>query len=347
MRLNKFTPIFTFSFITILLLCSGCKSKQEEQTEDDPIYVEVLKVKNDSVLNTISLSGNVEANTTIRLGFMVAGKINYIAINEGESIKKGALLASLDDSDYQIGLKAANGKLLEVQDKYNRLKIMHERNSLSDADFVQVKAGLQQAEANQEINTKNIYHSKIYAPISGVLLKKGVSKGEVIDKGMPVFGLGDIDRVKINAAVPGDEINLIKLKQDAEVTIYALDSIFKGKVIEVGLAAEAKTRTYNAKIEIDNPNHQILPGMIAQIEINSDLEQQKLLVPGQAILKDTDNKAYVFVVDQATNKVFKRDISIGKLHKNNIEITSGLKEGETIVTSGVQKLTDGTLVNYN
>ena len=347
MRLNPYNSVLSICIFTVLLLVTSCKSKQEDLPKETATTVEVLKVEQNSILNTISLSGNVEANTTIRLGFMVAGKLNYIAINEGESIKKGALLASLNDSDYQIGLKAANGKLLEVQDKYNRLKIMHDRNSLSDADFVQVKAGLEQAEANQEMNAKNIYHTKIYAPISGVLLKKGASVGEVVDQGMPIFGLGDIDKVKINAAVPGDEINLIKLNQDATVNIYALDTIFKGKVIEVGLAAEAKTRTYNAKIEIDNPDHKILPGMIAQIDIQSNKEEQKLLIPGHAILKDSDNKSYVFVVDEVSKKVFKRDISIGKLHQNNIEITSGLNPGETIVISGVQNLNNGSLVNYN
>ncbi|WP_066220521.1 efflux RND transporter periplasmic adaptor subunit [Formosa haliotis] len=347
MQLNLCKPTLKIFIVTLLLSIYSCKSKEEDHPTEKPIAVNVLKIVKNDVSNAISLSGNVEANTTLRLGFMVAGKVNYIAINEGESIKKGTLLASLDDSDYQIGLKAANGKLLEVQDKYNRLKIMHDRNSLSDADFVQVEAGLQQAEANKAINAKNISHTKLYAPMSGVLLKKGVSEGEVIDKGLPIFGLGDIDRVKINAAVPGDEINLIKINQPAQVTIYALDSIYNGKVIEVGLAAEAKTRTYNAKIEIDNPNHKILPGMIAQIEIQSNSKQQKLLVPGHAILKGTDNKSYVFVVDHTTNKVFKRDISIGKLHKNNIEITSGISEGEIIVTSGIQKLQDGTPVSYN
>ncbi|QDO94023.1 efflux RND transporter periplasmic adaptor subunit [Formosa sediminum] len=349
MRLNPYHSVLSIFIFTTFIILTSCKSKEEENkpSKETPISVEVLKIEKETITNTISLSGNVEANTTIRLGFMVAGKIQYIAINEGESIKKGALLASLDDSDYQIGLKAANGKLLEVQDKYNRLKIMHERNSLSDADFIKIKAGLEQAEANKELQAKNIYHTKIYAPISGVLLKKGVSEGEVIDKGMPIFGLGDIDTVKINAAVPGDEINSIKLNQDATVNIYALDTIYKGKVIEVGLAAEAKTRTYNAKIEIDNPNHKILPGMIAQIDINSNKKEHKILVPGHAILKDTDNKSYVYIVDEKTNKVFKRDISIGKLHQNNIEITSGLNANEIIVTSGIQNLNNGSLVNFN
>lgn len=347
MPFKKYNIVFTFYLLLVLLIFSSCKSKKEDLPQETAVSVQVLKVESNSVSNTISLSGNVEANTTLKLGFMVAGKVNYIAINEGESIKKGVLLASLDDSDYQIGLKAANGKLLEVQDKYDRLKIMHDRNSLSDADFVQIKAGLQQAEANQEINFKNIDYTKIYAPISGVLLKKGVSEGEVIGKGMPVLVLGDIDRIKINAGVPGDEINAIKLQDEAQVTIYALDTVFKGKVIEVGLAAEAKTRTFNAKIEIDNPNHKILPGMIAQIEINSNIKQQKLLVPGHSILKNTDNKSYVYVLDTGSNKVFRRDVSIGKLYQNDIEITSGLNEGEIIVTSGVHKLNEGTLVSYN
>ncbi|RNL86290.1 efflux RND transporter periplasmic adaptor subunit [Sinomicrobium pectinilyticum] len=343
MRINQVVALHLSYFLIILsaLFFSGCTSDRKNNKRPSPQAVEVAVVKKHSVNTLVSLSGNVEGKETLRLGFMVAGRVNHVAIQEGESIQKGALLASLDDTDYSIGLEAANGKLLEVQDKYDRLKIMHDRNSISEADFVEVKAGLQQALAQHKLRMKNVKDTRLYAPITGVLLKKGVSEGEVIDKGMPVFGLADIDQVKINAAVPENDIHRIKLHQEARVTIPALDTVYTGKVIEVGLAAEATTRTYNARILLENPGHRILPGMIAEILIDTNQKTEALTVPGHAILRDPDNSIYVYILDENKNRAFKRSVSVGKLYKDQMEITSGLEEGEQVVTGGQQKLYDG------
>ncbi|MGS2764133.1 efflux RND transporter periplasmic adaptor subunit [Sinomicrobium sp. M5D2P9] len=342
---DRFSPAKSLIFFLFpVLVISGCSSDKNKEKKPEAQSVEVKSVRNDTVFTSVSLSGNVEGKETLRLGFMVAGKVNYVAIREGESIKKGALLASLDDSDYRIGLEAAEGKLLEVEDKYNRLKIMYDRNSLSEADFVQVQAGLQQARAQQKLRNKNVNDTRLYAPISGVLLKKGVSEGEVIDKGMPLFGLADIDQIKVNAAVPENNISLIRRDQEARVTIPALDTVYTGKVTEVGLAAEATTRTYNARIILENPDHKILPGMIAEIHIDTRRKENILTIPGNAVLRDPDNNTYVYVLDTDKNRVFKRSISVGKLFKQEIEVTSGLREGDQIVTGGQQKLYDGTPV---
>ncbi|QLE01534.1 efflux RND transporter periplasmic adaptor subunit [Galbibacter sp. BG1] len=333
--------------LLLIVFFVGCNSKETASEKNNPPEIKVLPLQTDTQPVVISLSGNAEGSKTLRLGFMVAGRVNYVAINEGESINKGELLASLDATDYEIGLEAANGKLMEVQDKYDRLKIMYDRNSISEADFVEVKAGLQQAKAQQKLIAKNVENTKIYAPISGVLLKKGVSEGEIIDKGMPVFGLSDIDEVKIVATVPENEVNKIKMGEKAEITVYALDTVVQGEIIEIGKAAEATTRTYTAKINIENPDHRILPGMIADIKINTPSEQEILTISGNTILKDPDNNSYVFVLDEYKNKVFRRDISIGSLYGDKIQITSGLKKGDLLVTEGHRDLQDGMLVTTN
>lgn len=153
-------------------------------------------------------------------------------------------MASLETSDYAISLQAANAKLMEVQDEYNRLKIMYERNSLSESDFLKAKAGLELAKAQKQSSEKSIKDTRLYAPISEVLLKKMVSEGEIIGKGTPFFGLVDIDAVHFNTAIPEGKINQVKLQQEAQVSIPALDSIVTGKIIEVGFGNRRPTRLF-------------------------------------------------------------------------------------------------------
>lgn len=330
--------------IFLLLTLTSCDSEKGKSSQTDPVVVRAFQVDSSRVSKSLSLSGNVEAKQTLRLGFMVAGKVKQVTKRQGEKIKKGNLLAALDATEYHIGLQAAEAKLMEVQDQYDRIKLMHDRNSTSDANFVKAKAGLNQAKAQAQLRDKNVKDTRLYAPISGVLLKKEVSEGEIVDKGMPLFGLADIDQVHINTSVPEAEISQIKLAQDAEVKIPALDTTFMGKVIEVGLAAEAKTRTYTAKIEIDNPQHRILPGMIASINIATQNNTSTLSLPGRAILNGIDNNAYVYVLDKEKGRAFKRDVSLGKMHRDEIEITAGLKLGDWIIIDGQQKLSDGAKV---
>lgn len=333
--------------VLLLFILASCNSKKENDKQDKAITVQATQIDSSTTSKNLSLSGNVEARETLRLGFMVAGKVKQITLKQGEKIQKGALLADLDATEYNIGLHAAKAKLIEVQDQYDRLKIMYERNSIPEADFIKVKSGLEQAKAQKQLREKNVRDTRLYAPIEGVLLKKMVSEGEIIDKGMPLFALADIDKIHINTSVPEGEINRVKIDQEAEVEIPALDTTYMGKVIEVGLAAEAETRTYTAKIEIENPQRKILPGMIAQLNLETQHKVRVLSLPGRAIINGSGNNSYVYVLDKEKNRAFKRDVSVGKMQSNEIEITSGLEPGEWVITGGQQKLSDGSLVTTN
>ncbi|ASZ13847.1 efflux RND transporter periplasmic adaptor subunit [Chitinophaga pendula] len=323
----------------------GCQhaSNTHEQTETAiPVVIQQLTKSSDQ--NTIRLSGNVEGNKTVRLGFMVAGKINYIAANEGQRVNAGQLLASLDPQSYGYALDAANASLNQVQDEYDRLKIMHERKSLSESDFSKVSNTLEQAKAQRNLQQKNVKETKLYVPFNGVLLKKNAEVGEIVNTGMPLFVVADIQQVKVNAAVPESELRSIRLGQESKVYIPSLDTTFTGKVVEVGSAADATTRAFTVKMELKNPQLLIRPGMIAELQTTSATRSEMMVLPAEAVLHDTDNSTYVFIADTARHQAFKRKVTLGRLVDNKIEITSGINENEQVVTGGQQKLHDGVAI---
>lgn len=323
----------------------GCRhaSNSNEQTETAiPVVVQQLTKSSDQ--NTIRLSGNIEGNKTVRLGFMVAGKINYIAANEGQRVNAGQLLASLDPQSYGYALDAANASLNQVQDEYDRLRIMHERKSLSESDFSKVSNTLDQAKAQRNLQQKNVKETKLYVPFNGVLLKKNAEVGEIVNTGMPLFVVSDIQQVKVNAAVPESELRSIRLGQESKVYIPSLDTTFIGKVVEVGSAADATTRAFTVKIALSNPRLLIRPGMIAELQTSSATTSEMMVLPAEAVLHDTDNSTYVFIADTARHQAFKRKVTLGRLADNKIEITSGINENEQVVTGGQQKLHDGVAI---
>ncbi len=321
--------------------CGQKKTAAETAQASPAIPVVVKQTHSSATVNEISISGNIEGNQTVKLGFLVAGKINYIAIPEGSSIGAGQLLSSLEPENYRIAKDMSDASLTQVQDEYNRLQTMHERGSVSEGDFTKISNGLKQAAAQNRLQAKNLSDTRLVSPISGVLLKKGTEVGEIVGSGMPLFVVSDIRTVKVSAALPESELQYVKIGQQARVYVSALDSTFTGKVTEVGSAAEATTRAFTVKIELANPQLLIRPGMTAEVKLAAGVHQQLLALPGEAILHDIDNSAYVFVADKAKNQAFKRKVTLGTMVGNDIVITSGLREDDWVVVGGQHNLHDG------
>jgi RND family efflux transporter MFP subunit len=332
------------AFLTILLL-AGCTGKKSNPvTNETAIPVLTTKASRIRSGTEISLSGNIEGSKTVRLGFLVAGKIDFIAANEGHLVAKGELLSSLDPTNYGIAKELADIQVNQVQDEYDRLKLMHDNKSLSESDFAKISYGLQQAKVQQKLHTKNLADTKLYSPISGILLKKLCEVGEITGVGIPLFVVSDIRKVKVSAFIPENELHNIKLGQDARVIVSSLNDTFNGRIIEVGSAADAASRAFSVKIEVENPKLFMRPGMIAEVTIVTGQDNELMVIPVETVLHDFNNQSFVYVVDESTGKAFKRSVSLGKVMDDKIEVISGLKETDLIVSGGQQKLVDGSPV---
>lgn len=335
------------AFIPILLLSLllGCREgKNNTRTSEAQIPVKTSEIEASKTLKEISLSGNIEGFKTVRLGFLVAGKINFISVNEGQMVSEGELLSSLDPTNYAIAKELADIQVNQVQDEFDRLKLMHDNNSLSESDFAKISYGLQQAKAQQKLHTKNLEDTKLYSPITGVLLKKLCETGEITGTGIPLFVVSDIRRIKVSAFIPESELKYIKPGQTARVFIPALGNTFDGKITEVGSAADVASRAFSVKIEIENQGLRIRPGMIAEVKIITGENQEMLLIPAVAVLRDFNNQSFVYLIDVSAGRAFRRDVGLGRAINDKIEVLSGLRETDIVVSGGQQKLVDGSQV---
>jgi len=332
-----------YVILLIFILLDGCQEKRSNQAAiETAVPVVISKVTRITVSDEISLSGNIEGNKTVRLGFLVAGKIDFIAAKEGQMVSKGELLSSLDPANYSIAKELADIQVNQVQDEYDRLKLMHDNNSLSESDFAKITYGLQQAKAQQKLHTKNLADTRLYSPIDGVLLKKFCEVGEITGVGIPLFVVSDIRKIKVSAFVPENELHNIKIGQNARVLINSLDKTFNGRIIEVGSAADAASRAFSVRIELENPEMIVRPGMIAEVKVITEQPKELMVIPVEAVLHDLNDQSYVFVVDESAKRSFKRNISLGQAINDKIEVISGLKETDLVVSGGQQKLVDGS-----
>jgi multidrug efflux pump subunit AcrA (membrane-fusion protein) len=175
---------------------------------------------------------------------------------------------------------------------------------------------------------------RVNAPIDGVVVEKMAVRGQMVDAGMKLYRLADLGIVWVQSQIYEQDLGLLKLGQEAEVSLsYLPDRKFRGRITYIYPTLDEKTRTARVRMEFHNPGLFLKPGMFATVEIHAELEPDALLVPDSAILRSGD-KNTVFVALKG-GKFEPRNVTIGARGENDqVQVLSGLKEGERVVTSG-------------
>ncbi len=338
--------VYLLSVFMIFGIFSGCRTstaKEEKPLEKTKVVVKPATGISEKA--TILVSGFLEADKTVLLGFLVPGKVETVHVDEGDHVVKGQVLANVEIDDYRSHLEIAQAKLLRAQDAYDRLKPLYKDGAITEQDFIEVKTGLAQAKAGRNIARKKVKDTILRSPVSGIVGMKTVEIGRMISPGMPVFTIVKTDKIYAKVSVPESEIGKIALGQETIVNIPALENReVTGRVSLIGAMADPRTRTYTVKAELANPDYTLRTGMIAEAKIVTDRQIDIITVPGKAIVRDAQNLTYVFLADQESGRALRRRVFPGMVHNNQIEIKSGLTTGDNVIVAGQHKLTDGASI---
>ena len=257
------------------------------------------------------------------------------------------------------------------QDQYNRMKYLYDHKSLAANDFKKIEAGYQAAQQRYEMAKqgtrvedkeaasaqyraasaqnheaqKRLGDSRLRAPIAGFVGMRRIDVGDTVGAGTPVISVLDLNPVKVRVAIPEAEIGKVHEGARATVTIPSLDNRpFEGKVETVGVAADPASRTYAVKIAVDNPEHVLRAGMVAEARIFSSTIVTAMTVPGDAIVRDPKGVAHVYVYSPTQQRVYARRVEVGMLLNNEVAISSGVNGDEQIVVAGQQNVREGSPV---
>ena len=175
---------------------------------------------------------------------------------------------------------------------------------------------------------------RVNAPIDGVVVEKMAVKGQMVDAGMKLYRLADLSIVWVQSQIYEQDLALLKLGQEAEVSLsYLPDRKFRGRITYIYPTVDEKTRTARVRMEFHNPGLFLKPGMFATVEIHAELEPEALLVPDTAVLRSGDKNTVFVALDGG--KFEPRSVTLGaRSEGDQIQVLSGLKEGERVVTSG-------------
>lgn len=299
-----------------------------------------MSVETSTVQSQQSFSGTIEEENGSTLSFPIAGTVKSVAVSAGQKVGRGQLLAVLDDATFQNSNEMAKAAYDQAHDAYNRLKILHDNNSLPDIQWVEVQSKLKQAESAYGISKKNLGDTRLYAPFSGYISEKNIEVGLNVLPGSPVMKLVTVDHVKVCISVPETEISKVSVGNEVRISVPALgNKEFTGRVKEKGVAANALSRSYEVKAEVNNPANELLPGMLCTLYLSgSESEQSIVLLPRSVVQLDSENRNFVWANEQG--KAVRKFITLGDFVGDRVAVTEGLSAGDQVVIEGQQKISD-------
>ena len=163
--------------LSLTLLSMSCSEKEENKKEINIPKVSVEEITTSTNEKILQYSGTIEADNTVSLGFSIPGRVQNINVQEGQFVKKGQLLASIETITYQNAYNIANAGLEQANDNFKRLNELFSKGSLPERDFIAVKVAVAQANANKNLAAKNLADTKLYAPFSGIITAKQIEIG--------------------------------------------------------------------------------------------------------------------------------------------------------------------------
>ena len=359
-RLRAISIIICQSILVIsVMACTGERDKKQTNTAAVPVTVG--KVQKVQERETISVSGTVNTpNSPTTVSFLVSGRVVFVGPREGDYVKRGQILASIDPTDYQLTLAAAKAQtdmagveFKRAEDEHRRMKMLYDSNSLAPNDYQKFKARFESAEqqygqsvASEKLSRKHLSDATLCSTVSGFISKRSIEPGDTAAQGHPVFEIVQMDPLEVNVGVPETDVHLVRIGQEAEINIPALPGKqFQGTVRVLNVSADPNTRTYMTRISVPNPEHMLRVGMVAEATIRGDKVVTMAILPGDALIRDPQGATQVFVYYPDQKRVYTKRVEIGALLDNNLEIKNGLSGDEWIVMAGQMKLRNGSVVS--
>ena len=341
----KSISVYSSIFLIALTLGSGAYAQKKNGAPKAPVAVIVSPVLKTDFADQVEALGTTKANETVVITTDRSEKITEIHFEDGQLVKKGDVLVSLDKIQEEAQLRAAEALTAETKNAYDRAKGLSGNSALPKATLQERLADLRQSQAETEAVKAGLESFEIKAPFNGVLGLREVSVGTLIQPGERITTLDDLDQIKVDFDVPSIFLATLKSGQSIQGHIDAFaEREFFGTVHTVNTQIDPITRTVKVRAIIPNEDHVLKPGLLMGITLFKN-PREALLIREEALIKRGE-KDYVFVIVQnGENMIAKQtEITIGARKVGIIEVLSGLKEGEQVVTHGIIKLRDGAPV---
>lgn len=326
-----------------VILLSGCSGGRQEASFVRSVYVTQPEALGGETTRTYS--GIVRAAHEVSLGFKTAGQIAGIHVVEGDYVRRGQLLAELDDADYRLAVEALQIQYDQLQDEVKRTQRLFEQRSVSANDYEKARAGLRQLGVQLQANRNKLDYTKLYAPTDGYVQTVNFSPAEMVDAGTALFTLLDLSGMEVEVDIPAGEY----LQRD-RFTRFACRAAGIGGEMPLRLSGLPPRADGNQLYHLTlafaaRPDRRLTPGMNVEVRISlaDTTRRQGFALPLGAVFLE-GNTPSVWVLG-ADSTVRRRTVVLDNTDaEGRAVIREGLNGDERIVRAGVSALEEGEKV---
>lgn len=343
-------PAFAlYALPLVLVACSG----GDRQTQGSPsgrggpmgpTPVAAVTVAPRDLSRTITVTGPVEPIRTVQVSAQTGGTLLEVLVEEGDRVRSGQLLARLDSREISAQLEHAKAVLANAQTAYQRAKDLRTGDLISEAELDAARSSHDMAKADVELWSTRLAFCRITAPVSGVVTRKLVEKGNTVSSGDELFEIADDSKLVVRVQV--SELDVVRLRPGLAVSLK-LDAYpgreIGGHIRRIFPAADPSSRLVPVEVELDPRPAGVdaRPGFLARVAFSLDRRDSVLAVPAAA-LGTSAAGSFVYVVQADT--LVRRPVKTGRTASGWVEVTGGLTPGERVVSSGQVNLRPGAPV---
>jgi len=312
-----------------LFACSQ-KADSSKPKSAAPVVVDVLIATTKPMSNTLEVNGTVVANEYVELHPEASGRLTYLYVPEGKLIKKGTLIAKVNNADLQAQVDKSKVALDLAMKTEQRDKQLLAVNGLNQSDYDAALNIVNGFKADIEYNQALLDKTILKAPFDGYIGLRQVSVGAYVTPATLIATLLQLDKIKIDFTIPEDYSSALKVGDMVEVDMDETGKTRKAKIIAIEPQVNQTTRNMTVRAILEN--NAANPGSFVKVIVHSGLNKKAIMVPTNALIPDDKNNQVVLISGGIANFV---NVSTGIRLSNNVEITSGIKEGDTVVVTGV------------
>ena len=303
--------------------------------------VQILRVQQQKLNELYYVTGSLNPEEKISITPEISGRIKEIYFTEGESISAGALLIKLNDADLQASKRKAMAQLSLSEKKVKRLKEVLPLNGISKEEFELALASEEFAQAELQAINAQIDKTEIKAPFSGVIGLRNISPGSMVNAQTEIATLQKIDYLKLDFSLPEKYAAILSRNAKVSFQTSNISENTDAIVTAVDASVNTETRTIAIRAKVKNIEKKFFAGQFVKVEIPLAKKENAILIPSEAIVSDMrGKKVYVVVNGRAESRIIKS----GLRSESKLEILEGLKEGDSLVVSGLSNLREGAEV---
>lgn len=329
-------------FFCMSLIITGCTHNKSKQADTGrrfgAVSVDVKVIEPRLLMNEFYTTGSILANEKVELRSEVSGRVTGIFFEEGTQVSKGVLLLKINDSELQAQLTRINAqeKLVEQEEFRNR-KLL-ELKAVSQEEYDISVNELTAIQAEKQLLKAQIEKTQILAPLSGKIGLRYVSPGSYIPSNTLIAILQQVDPIKVEFSVPEKYSLIVKKGMHLTFTVENVDRSFDGVIYAVESGIDPQTRTIKVRARCPNPGSLLMPGTYARISIILERIPDALTIPSEALITELEGTK-VFVC--RNNKAVSIPVVTGIRTSTDVQITSGLSAGDSLITTGLLQISNG------